>query len=262
MSGLVGYQNALVTITTGANTLNTKEWSFDNAGNLKIPNGGNILSQTGNPLFAQSLDELSDVNISDLVSGNVLKFNGTNWVAASDNTTGIGNFFIDQDTITNNVQLNPVILRTLGVDSTTYNYTFDSNGSLTLPDNGSIVQNLSIVKTIISELSDVGSAVVWTGSSSNISTAKLLVQAEAIELGDPSGYHNQSCEIIISSRGSAGVPVISVYGIAYTSSSSLVTFTTQRNISNDTIEILATRTGIVDGNVSFRIYSTELLSTV
>ena len=174
MSGLVGYKNNPVTIVTGADDPNAKEWQFDNLGNITIPLGGDILD-----------------------------YNGTTLLAAD-----------------------------------------------------SSVRKTSVSLTIGSP------GVIWTGVSPLVSSAKLLVQTECEETGDLSGFHTQTCEIVVASRSGGLTPAISVYGIVYTSSAALVTFTGQRNLTTNLIEIVGTTTGIVSTNPSLRIYSVEQLSEI
>ena len=102
--------------------------------------------------------------------------------------------------------------------------------------------------------------VVWSSSSTTMSSAKLIIQAEADELADSSGWHSQTCEAIVSCRGglSSGNPVMTVYGNVYTSTQPLVTFTAQRNITTNLIEIVGTKTAACNSSVSLRIHSIEI----
>ena len=104
------------------------------------------------------------------------------------------------------------------------------------------------------------SDIVWTSSLSYISSAKLVIQSEAYELGDSSGWHSQSCEAIIACRGSiiSGDPAMSVYGTIYTSTQPLVTFTIQRNVTTNLIEVVGTKTAACNSSVSLRIHSIEI----
>jgi hypothetical protein len=104
------------------------------------------------------------------------------------------------------------------------------------------------------------SNVVWTSSAINISSAKLVIQAEASEVADSSGWHSQSCEAILACRGGlgSGAPAMTVYGNVYTSTQPLVTFTAQRNITTNLIEIIGTKTAACNSSVSLRIHSIEI----
>lgn len=108
------------------------------------------------------------------------------------------------------------------------------------------------------------SAVVWTGLFDYISGAKLTIQLETDEVGDATGWHSQMCEAIIASRGYAnsaggalGDPIMTVYGVTYTSTVPLATFTVQRNPTTKLIEVVATRTAATTDSIAFRIYSVE-----
>jgi len=210
MSGFVGYLNTPVRIIAGADSPGAKEWTFDSSGNIVLPQSGDILNYNG-------------------VS--VLGF-----------AAGSGNIDFDNDTITNAVQLNPIILETKGVDSSTYTWTFDSDGSLTLPDTSLISQNDSITRITKTDITTATPTVIWTSNSNLISSAKLVVQLEQEQVGDPTGFHSHSCEAVIAARGAiqSGIPSISIYGIVYTSTGSLVTLSVQRNLTSLDIEVVAT----------------------
>lgn len=120
----------------------------------------------------------------------------------------------------------------------------------------------SFTKTTSNELlPGVASQVVWTASQTYISGAKLTIQVEANELGGSNELETQVCEAIIAVRGytTASQPVISVYGITHTSVAPLMTFTVDRNIVTDLIEIVGTRTVTASPSLEARlqIYSVE-----
>ena len=209
MSGLVGFGNTPVKITTGFDTSNLKEFTFVN-GNLQLPLGGNVLDHLGNILINEGIDT--------------------------------GNIVFDNDTVKNSVQLNPVVLETRGVDSALYQWTFDSDGSLTLPETSLISQNNCITRITQTDITTSSPTVIWTSNSNLISSAKLVIQLEQEQVGDLTGFHSHSCEAVIASRGAIqdGVPSISVYGIVYTSTGSLVTLSVQRNPTSLNIEVVAT----------------------
>lgn len=209
MSGLVGYLNNPVRIVTGADAPNAKEWIFDNTGNIKLPQGGNVLDYNGNVIIAGGIG---------------------------------GNLVFEDDTVQNSVQGNSIILQTTAIDSTTTSWEFNPNGTLSF--NGSVLQNNSLTRSILSEITTASPTVVWSSSSTIISSVKLILQLEQEQVGDPTGFHTHSCEAIISARGTTqtDIPTMSVYGVNYTYTGSLVTFTVQRNISTGIIEVVATLT--------------------
>lgn len=207
MSGLVGYGNTPVKITTGFDTANLKEFKFQN-GNLQLPLGGNVLDHLGNIIISEGY------------------------------TTG--NITFSEDTITNTNDSNPVILQTVGIDSTVNSWLFLPDGTLITP--GDIRQSNSITRTTVADITTPTPTVIWTGYTPLVSSAKLVIQLEQEQIGDPTGFHTHSCEAIISARGAVqtDTPTISVYGINYTSVASLVTFSVQRNVSTGQIELVST----------------------
>lgn len=129
--------------------------------------------------------------------------------------------------------------------------------------NGVLTNNNSVTKTT-SSIVVGGTSVVWVASSDSVSGVKLFIQVEADQVGDATGWHSQVCEAVIASRGyassfagSGGIPLMSVYGITYTSTVPLVTFNVQRNATTKFIEVVATSTVAADTPPNIRIYSVE-----
>ena len=164
----------------------------------------------------------------------------------------------------------PVIIVAGADEVNAKEWVFDRLGNITIPPGGDILDNVGTsllstdnsVRKVISSISIGNPAVVWTGTNSLVSSAKLFAQVECEVTGDISGAHTQSCEIVIASRKNQFTPAISVYGLVYTSVSQLVTFTVQRNIVTDNIEVIGTATGIVGTDPLIRIYSVEQLSRI
>ncbi len=140
----------------------------------------------------------------------------------------------------------------------------DADGILTVPSGGAIQQRFTWTRAVQPNLS-TASAVIWTALYDYISSVKLTIQLEANETGDATGWHSQVCEAVVASRGYAnsfggagGDPVMTVYGVTYTSTVPLVTFTVQRNPTTKQIEIVGTKTAACDGSANFRIHSVEM----
>ena len=138
---------------------------------------------------------------------------------------------------------------------TTSAWLFEANGTLRTAVG-------SFTKTTSNELlPGVAAQVVWTASQTYISGAKLTIQVEANELGGSNELETQVCEAIIAVRGytTASQPEIVVYGIVHTSVAPLMTFTVDRNIVTDLIEIVGTRTVTASPSleVGLQIYSVE-----
>lgn len=140
---------------------------------------------------------------------------------------------------------------------------FGTDGTLTLPYNGAIEQNYSWTRTSTSSINTSTPTVVWTANTNTVSGAKLMIQVEANEIGDATGWHSQVAETIIASRGYAasasgplGDPAMSVYGVTHSSVAPLATFTVQRNPTTKLIEVVGTITTATTA-ASLRIYSVE-----
>lgn len=141
------------------------------------------------------------------------------------------------------------------------------SGNWQFTQTGELRNSNSFTKTFESNLQGQAvTQVVWTSTQNWISGVKLLIQVEANEIGDTTGWHSQVCEAVIASRGYAnsvggplGEPQMTVYGVTHTSVNPLITFTVDRNPTTNNIEVVATRTAAVDlgTNVSLRIYSVE-----
>ncbi len=146
--------------------------------------------------------------------------------------------------------------------NSTYDVTLDANGNTTFPSQGYTRQNNSFTRTVNGNTITSTPAVIWTGTSTNITGAKLTIQIEGNETGDPSGWHTQVCEAIISDRyyGNAGNidPQMTVYGIIHTSAEPLATFTVQRNPSTNLIEVVGTITATATGTLYPKVHSVEL----
>ena len=207
MSGLVGYGSTPVKITTGFNTPNLKEFKFEN-GNIQLPLGGNVLDHLGNIIISEGY------------------------------TTG--NITFSENSIRNINDSNPIFLETVGIDSSVHSWLFLPDGTLITP--GDIRQSNSITRTTTYDITTPTPEVIWTSSNALLSSTKLLIQLEQAQPSDPTGLHTHSCEAIISARGEnqLDAPVISVFGVVYTYTTPLATFTTQRNGITGNIEVVAT----------------------
>ena len=131
--------------------------------------------------------------------------------------------------------------------------------------NGSVEKNGSFTRTTNIGIQNIDvSGVVWEAAYDYVSSVKLVIQVETQQVGDVTGWHSQVCEAIIASRGYAGgtngfgEPVMTVYGVTYTSTQPLVTFTVQRNALTRKIEVVATRTAATVDGISLRTHSVEM----
>lgn len=146
--------------------------------------------------------------------------------------------------------------------NSTYDVTLDTNGNTVFPSQSYIRQNNSYTTTFNGNTITSTPAVIWTGTSTNITSAKLTIQVEGYETGDDSGWHTQTCEAIISDRwyGNAGNidPQMTVYGIVHTSVAPLASFNVQRNPDTNLIEVVGTITGTATGTLYPKVHSVEL----
>lgn len=162
----------------------------------------------------------------------------------------------------------------------TKSWSFDTNGILQLPSGGDIVDSSGtsvlgggtvLANTYTRVTTPVKSpnqtsVVIWTALYDTVSSVKLTIQLETNQVGDATGWHSQVCEAIVASRGYAngqpgyGEPIMTVYGVTYTSTVPLVTFTVQRNATTSLIEIVGTRTAATNSAIDFRIHSVEMIS--
>jgi len=103
--------------------------------------------------------------------------------------------------------------------------------------------------------------VIWTSFNTNITSAKLVIQAEGTVSPDANGsatWHTQMCEAHVVKRVNfTTAPSLSVYGITYTSVSALATFTTQFNVVTNKMEVIATATN-AGYPLNIKIFATEI----
>lgn len=109
--------------------------------------------------------------------------------------------------------------------------TIDNSGNILV--NGTVYAGTSDTVTVEGGLSDI------IYSASSISTGfKLVIKVEG-ELDTDSVPHTQTCEATIAAIYNSEVePVISIYGVVYTSPMPLATFAVRRGIDNS-IEVVA-----------------------
>ena len=255
-------------------------WSFDKDGTLYGPGMGTVITNaisgaSGNDLF------LSGGN-NNVRQSRVVRFTDADGTAKSIYTVDTNIYYVDDISFTNGqptLWIAPnenasIASITPGVGTATFDfgnaitlladtdYTIDwysVNNVTSVTIQSTIRQSNSYTRTTAPSSVSTPS-VIWTGTDDWISSAKLTIQVEANELLDPTGWHTQVCEAIIVSRGNNGEPDITVYGVTHTSVNPLMTFTAQRNVTTNLIEIVGTPTATVDGQAYLRIHSVEMLS--
>lgn len=132
--------------------------------------------------------------------------------------------------------------------------------------NGNIRQSNSFTRTTSAPAPAATATVVWSANADWMSSIKLTIQVEGNVTGDNTGWHVQTCEATIASRGYAngvngyGDPEMSVYGIIYTSTNPLATFEVQRNVNTRLVEVVATGTDL-NNNIMVSVHSVEIGTT-
>lgn len=113
-------------------------WSFTGDGKLELPAGGDIVDSDGNSVLGGStpgptnINDLADVVISSPTAGQVLKYNGTNWINDTDATGGGGGGEVGSDPTFTSVTATTVNVRDLNFTGTgAVNITSGSDINLT-----------------------------------------------------------------------------------------------------------------------------------
>lgn len=222
------------------------------AGNIYGPNNGSTL------VLGQAVDSNNAfVSIPSFADGGELLTIQNNFNAETGGIQVNTNGYLDLNGKTVNLNGSTSITAIAG----SVQWRFNNDGRFQLPTNGIIQQNGSYTRTTTPGINGATTnEVVWTSLFNDISSAKLTIQLETNEVDDTTGWHTQVCEAIIASRGAGtgGDPVMTVYGVTYTSTVPLATFTVQRNPTTQRIEVVATRTAATVEGISFRINSVEM----
>lgn len=245
----VGAQGTVTIRSNAESNLTTQSWLFDIDGNLTFPNGETIVSQSGQ-IFIHKDNGDSSGEV-------VVQPDGVSIQATS---------LIDTRACLVTAGLNGASVQIVDSANNIFNWTFEADGTLQTPNNGRIRQNHSFTRTTSASASAATPVVVWTASEDWISGIKLTIQVEGAVTGDSTGWHVQTCEATIASRGYAngvsgyGDPEMSVYGIIYTSTNPLATFEVQRNATTRKVEVVATGSDI-NNNIIVSVHSVEIGTT-
>ena len=240
------------TINVGANANDRKGDSLRTAFQKVNANFTELFNSSG---FTGTTDRLINGNKEAVLSSSgILTLPFSNYLETTDVNLKVGSQgFV---TIRSNAESN----------LTDYEWTFDVSGGLTLPEDGNVRQRHSFTRTSIVVAVPATETVVWTANQDWTSAIKLTIQVEGHVTGDNTGWHVQTCEATIASRGYAngtygyGDPEMSVYGIIYTSASPLATFGVQRNPTTRLVEVLATGADL-NNNITVSIHSLEIGTT-
>lgn len=262
-------------VANSGSTLTEKQWMFENDGNLVLPQAdvhaspaptlsGIVFSDgtfqntaftgggsTGNP-FDQSLNTTNSPSFAGLTVNN----GGISLPNGDDIYTGNGGS-IDLYTDWESGQGVEVWLQhnekvSVNTGSGNYSWSFDKNGVFQLPN---YVNQTSTSTVTCAANTDT---VVYTSTDNNHFTIKLLVKVEGQE-NSIGQWETQSCEIMIARSFNGNKVAGSVYGLVYTSTGPLATFTTRLNSLTNNIEVLC-RPSAAD-SVYVRSFATEILTS-
>ena len=243
------------------NPIATK-WNFGLNGVLTLPADSPILFGTGNSLIQSgggslNISSETDITIEAIdtsdalnpvaklwsfgtdsiltlpVNGDIVNSNGVSVLGGAGITpTGIANGTTSVEIQSANGNVDIIV----GGVST---YTFSDTNRFSLPDASTIVQNNAQTTTLRTNMLPGVGTVIHTANSA-YTGYKLVITVEGTLDGDgTSTRHTQTCEATIAAIYNSSVePVISVYGIIYTSLTPLATFTVRRGIGN-AIEVVA-----------------------
>lgn len=139
----------------------------------------------------------------------------------------------------------------ISTDNGNYTWNFTNNGEFQFPNN---VKQVNTGTVICDANMDT---VIYTGTTQYQHTFKLLLKVEGMENDGQTGWDTQSCEMMIAKSFRNDAVAGSVYGLVYTSTNPLATFTTRWNASTSRIEVLCRPTSTLYG-VEVRSFVTEM----
>jgi hypothetical protein len=210
-----------------------KSWNFAPSGIFYLPSGGDIVrdgssvlgggASTGSITFADN----SMIGTGDVIIG----FEQVASPAVTFSFTQTGEFITPQ-VVTGSVTTNQVDMY--------YTRQVSDDTNVTCPPN---------VDTVI-----------HTGTDQWQHTFKLLLKVEGNEDPAQQGWDTQSCEMMIAKSYRSDAIAGSVYGLVYTSTNPLATFTTRWNSAINRVEVLC-RPSSTTENVVVRSFVTEMTSS-
>jgi hypothetical protein len=131
----------------------------------------------------------------------------------------------------------------------THYWQFGTNGTLSYP-------NTALQRdTVGVQCLGNASTVVYTGSASNQTTIKLLIQVEG-NVGAAVDWDTQSCEMIIAKSWRADDVAATVYAVVHTSVAPLATFSAEWNALTSRVEVLCATPSA--NTVYVRTFATEI----
>jgi len=222
--------------TLGGEGATLQTWEFNKEGKLMLPLGGDIVDNAGQSVLggggAANTGDITFVNNSMIGTGDVIiGFDQVASPAVTFSFTQTGEF-IAPKVVTGSVTTNQVDMY--------YTRQVSDDTNVTCPPN---------VDTII-----------HTGTDQWQHTFKLLLKVEGNEDPAQQGWDTQSCEMMIAKSYRSDAIAGSVYGLVYTSTNPLATFTTRWNSAINRVEVLC-RPSSTTENVVVRSFVTEMTSS-
>jgi hypothetical protein len=232
----VWVDNNGATIATKYST-DAHTWTFDNIGKLTTPGGLEIYNEDG-------------VNSISTTGGLYITNTGLDQLAiiwnAGDNELPEGQDVRSTNIFAGSSGLSIEIINDADVS---HGWNFNGDSTLSYPENA--VQRDTATVTCAGNTSTV----IYTASSIFQYTVKLLIQVEGNE-GASVDWDTQACEMIIARSVRANTVASSVYGIVYTSTAPLATFTADWNATSNRIEVICTTPSA--NEVYVRTFATEI----
>ena len=190
---------------------------------------------SGGSSFSGSYNDLTNkptipTDISQLTDNNSLLGQG--------GSASTGDLSIVATTISSNTD---VIIRTGQYASPAPGFfKFASDGTFELPFG---IKQVTTGTVVCNANADT---VIYTGTSNGQHSFKLLLKVEGMEDGQ-TDWDTQTCEMTIAKSFRNNNVVGSVYGLVYTSTNPLATFTTRWNSSSSRVEVLCRPTSLSHG---------------
>ena len=219
--------------TDDGTTLRT--WTFDVNGNLTLPSGGDIKNSAGASVLGGGTANTGNITFADTTL-----------------TSTNGNV---------NITFDPVA-------SPAVSFSFAESGEFSAPQivtSGISTQqvNMGATKQVSSDTAvscpiNVDT-VIYTSTGLTQHTFKVLLLVEGFE-GEETSFDTQSCEMMVAKSFRNDAVAGTVYGLVYTSTNPLATFSTRWNAISSRVEVLCRPTSTTN-SVNVRSFVTELTTT-
>lgn len=157
----------------------------------------------------------------------------------------------------------PYLTDETGAGSNPFNQNLNSTDSVTFNEitSSALWQNSAKTLSPIQTLVPGATPTVVFSAPNWFTSFKLVIAVEGQLDGDVTNVdHTQTCEATIAATyNTTAEPIMSVYGIVYTSPTPLATFTVARNLIAGTIEVTAVNSQTTN-NLSVRVHAIQFVS--